>query len=93
MSTLKRGLKSCRSLPANFTGPLILFHNNGEVSEHMLFFNGELDGPYRKFYTNGAVRMTGQYTVGEKTGMWMSFDHQGRLDSATKYSTATEWWY
>lgn len=49
------------------------------VSRYMKYKNGYLHGQYIEYHTNGLPREVGQYTEGDKDGLFKYYDEQGNL--------------
>jgi len=39
--------------------------------------NGLLDGPTKTYYSSQALKEEGQYTKGEKSGIWKTYNEDG----------------
>jgi antitoxin component YwqK of YwqJK toxin-antitoxin module len=55
------------------------YYENGKPWSITNFQNDQPHGSTKTWYPNGQVRFTGQYSHGEKTGIWFWYDEKGDL--------------
>ena len=58
-------------------GNIVMYYDNGEVSEKYSFRGGEINGPYESYYPDGSLRRKGSYRMGEIVGRWYFRDRSG----------------
>src|SRR5438309_8733447 len=75
----------------------IILHENGRVHYEYEMEGPLLDGKFSCFYETGKLRIKGQFTHNQKTGLWRVWDEKGLLRSERNYSgnqsftTLNEW--
>ena len=63
-----------------FTGTVVLFHENGQLSYKGNFKDGESDGLWEGYHQNGQVHYKGNFKDGERDGLWESYYVNGELE-------------
>ncbi len=59
--------------------------NTGKIQSETHFTDGIENGPYTVYNENGTPSITGQYTLGQRTGEWSFFDKEGNLLGTNQY--------
>src|SRR3954466_6015349 len=65
----------------------LILHSNGKVHYEYEMEGALLDGKFSCYYENGRLRMKGQFTNNQKTGLWRVWDEKGILRSERNYSS------
>ena len=66
-------------------GHWVFYHPNGSVQSECTFVGGLEEGPYKVFRENGIPYYIGQYTAGQRTGIWEVYDDLGNLAATKEY--------
>ena len=66
-----------------YTGPIIIYYNNGVKSHEMDYSNGKECGIQRHYYPSGNFKYTCTYVDGKKYGLHIGYHESGnRIDAA-----------
>jgi hypothetical protein len=69
----------------SFGGQYLGFHNSTSAPYHV-DANGKISGRHLTFHENGSIETLGNYRVGIKHGLWMSYDSDGNILSQAYYT-------
>ncbi|MCF8256535.1 MAG: hypothetical protein K9J06_03220 [Flavobacteriales bacterium] len=62
------------------------YPHSGTVMEQAEYFDGRLNGSYKKFFYTGSLKTEGEYDFNKRTGYWVSYFHTtGEISSEGSY--------
>ena len=64
----------------------LVLHNNGKVQYEYELEGFMLDGRFTCYYETGKLRIKGQFSNNQKTGLWRYWDEKGLLRAERNYS-------
>ena len=62
----------------------IKYHNDGTVWARGSTLNGKPHGYFEWFRKNGAIMRSGWFEKGEQTGVWTTYDRNGKVYKVTE---------
>ena len=68
-----------------FHGPVILYHENGQLRSEVTFKDGILDGPVKNYYENGQLKEEGTFKDGKPDGISKSYRKNGDIEIETTF--------
>jgi len=75
-------------------GPLVDYHDNGQLWIKGTYKNGKMDGPWVRYYDNGQLFSQGTYKDGKMDGPWEGYNEDGtvwRIFTGTYKNGAKVW--
>lgn len=70
-------------------GPAKQYYDSGILMMECQYKNDQLDGPAKTYYPSGALKESGVFQLGNKTGVWKTYNEDGDEISTDNYSTPT----
>ena len=70
-------------------GRVIFYYPGGSPQTEGFYEKGVENGTYTVFRSNGVPYYRGQYTAGERTGIWEFYDEEGNLATTKDYGRPT----
>lgn len=67
----------------NKDGAWIFYHQNGEISEEVIYKDGKINGSFKVYYDNGNIKREGTFTDGLQEGIQKEYNAAGMLTSST----------
>lgn len=61
------------------------YYRSGNLLNESTFFKGVLNDTIKGYYTDGQMKYQGMYKDGQKTGVWLFFDEEGKLTDNKVY--------
>lgn len=55
------------------------FTDEGILSHVYTYLDGQLNGAYKSYHSNGMLELSGNYYLGNKTGIWLHYSKKGTL--------------
>ena len=64
--------------------------HQGTLTKEIQFRNGELHGRFNHWFPDGSTAVKGAYKRGVEDGVWMSWTHDGTLESNVTWSDGVQ---
>lgn len=69
---------------------ILFFPGSKDTAVFETHENGKFNGAYRTFFTHNKIKLRGQYTNNEMTGLWYKYDERGNLLEEVTFSKNKE---
>jgi len=82
---VKVRLQELSTRPAKGTGPALSYYDNGVLASRGRVKGGRMHGKWEFFRRDGSVLRTGEFKDGTQSGLWVTWDKNGRKVKETTF--------